>query len=438
MKTKITLIIFAIMIILSSAGQTDSIEFSFTSNYYGDYVFLDSVCIHNLSQGGDTIIYGTVLTLYYVLSGTEDIDIPDAKFTLNQNYPNPFRDVTTINICLAREDMLHLKVYNLTGHEVVSFKKVLKKGHHTFSFYPGAEKFYILKATVNGVSKSLKMIGIKSWGRNKCTLVYCGMNEVYTRYKSINYNTGFPYCLGDSLRFIGYADTPEGIVGSDVIIDTPLVSQVYTFEIIEGIPCPDTPAIFYEEMMYTTVLVGSQCWLKENLNIGTMINGMEDMEDNDTIEKYCFNNISYHCEVYGGFYQWNEMMQYTTQQGVQGICPEGWHIPTDDEYTVLTDYLGGVDIAGGKMRETGNHHWIPNVGATNSSGFTALGAGLRIYDGSFGGFNHYTGFWSSTEKAQNHAWGRFLDSNEISVTIAGVNKVVGYSVRCIRDEEVNH
>jgi uncharacterized protein (TIGR02145 family) len=434
MKTKITLSILATMIMLGSAGQS-SIEFSFNSNYYGQNVPLDSIYVHNLSQGGDTILYDTVLTLPYIPTGVENFDISKAKFTLFQNYPNPFRDVTTIGICLIQEDILLLKVYNLTGQEVASHNKVLKKGHHIFTFYPGAEKFYILTATVNGDSKSIKMIGMNNQAGNKCTLVHSAMNEINSSYKSTNLYTGFSYGLGDSLRFIGYSNTPDGIVGSDVIIDDPDSSQGYTFNIIEGIPCQDLPAIIYEEQMYSTVLIGSQCWLKENLNIGTVILGQDDMANDGIIEKYCFNDDSYHCEDYGGLYQWDEMMQYTIQQGVRGICPEGWHIPTDDEYTILTDYLGGENLAGGKMKETGLHHWkSPNAGATNVSGFTGFGSGFRGYDASFGGFGDYGIFWSSSEKSQNYAWVRGLVKNGSYVMIMGVNKVVGYPVRCLKDD----
>jgi len=100
-----------------------------------------------------------------------------------------------------------------------------------------------------------------------------------------------------------------------------------------------------------------------------MINGTEGMSNNWLIEKYCYDNNSDNCDEYGGLYQWNEMMEYTTTPGVQGICPTGWHLPTINEWTLLVDYLGGMTVAGGKMKETGTVHWrTPNIGATNESG----------------------------------------------------------------------
>ena len=85
--------------------------------------------------------------------------------------------------------------------------------------------------------------------------------------------------------------------------------------------------------LYQTILIGEQCWMKENLNIGEIINGTQEQTNNSIIEKYCHDNIGTNCDIYGGLYQWDEVMQYLTNEGVQGICPQGWHIPTDAEWT---------------------------------------------------------------------------------------------------------
>ncbi|MBU0764978.1 MAG: hypothetical protein KJ607_09105, partial [Bacteroidetes bacterium] len=104
---------------------------------------------------------------------------------------------------------------------------------------------------------------------------------------------------------------------------------------------------------YNTVVIGSQCWMAQNLNIGTMINsssGGQLQTNNGTIEKYCYSNNSANCTVYGGLYEWNEMMQYAASDAgnpgtTQGICHSGWHLPTDPEWTELFDYLGGISVA---------------------------------------------------------------------------------------------
>ena len=88
---------------------------------------------------------------------------------------------------------------------------------------------------------------------------------------------------------------------------------------------------------YRTVSVGNQCWMKDNLNVGTRIDNTVVQAQNATVEKYCYNNSELNCNTYGGLYQWNEAMQYSTTEGSQGICPTGWHVPSDTDWTTLTN-----------------------------------------------------------------------------------------------------
>lgn len=145
-----------------------------------------------------------------------------------------------------------------------------------------------------------------------------------------------------------------------------------------NVPCPNVPTVVYEGKTYNTVQIGTQCWFKENLNIGTKINASQEQTNNQIIEKFCYNDLESNCDIYGGLYQWNEMMKYVTTPGSQGICPQGWHIPTDVEWAALSTYLGGNTVTGGKLKETGYTHWSsPNTGANNVSGFKAFGGGFR-------------------------------------------------------------
>ena len=186
--------------------------------------------------------------------------------------------------------------------------------------------------------------------------------------------------------------------------------------------------------VYNTILIGGQCWMAENLNIGEMINGNQNMSNDGVIEKYCHSNNPENCETYGGLYQWNEMMEYTTTQGVQGICPSGWHLPTDGEWTILTNFLGGTNIAGGKMKETGTVHWNPpNTGATNESGFTGLPAGRRGTDDNFYDLGSYGHFWSSTEYNTYRAMYWRLDYDDDGVIHGNSQNGSGISVRCVQD-----
>jgi len=190
-----------------------------------------------------------------------------------------------------------------------------------------------------------------------------------------------------------------------------------------------------DNQTYKWVRIGKQVWMAENLNVGEKINGKDAQKDNGRIEKYCYNNKASNCTVYGGLYQWNEAMQYVKSIGTQGICLDGWHIPTDDEWDELVDYLGGSGVAGGKMKEAGNAHWrSSNTGATNSSGFTGLPGGYRGYSsGSFGNLGDDGHFWSSAEDDGSNAWSRALYYTLDDVYRNIPYKPYGFSVRCLQD-----
>ena len=209
-----------------------------------------------------------------------------------------------------------------------------------------------------------------------------------------------------------------------------------------GFPITDTR----DSQTYNTVLIGNQCWMSENLNIGDMVEGQYDQFNDGDFDKYCFDNDTLNCDTYGGLYQWAEMVQYLNGASntnswnpvptgnVQGICPTGWHLPTDVEWTTLTDYLGGTSVAGGKMKETGTTHWnSPNTGATNESGFIALPGGYRYSSGSFYSLGYYGDWWSSTENAGTDAWSRVLYYDGDQVGRYGSYKTNGFSVRCLKN-----
>jgi len=191
--------------------------------------------------------------------------------------------------------------------------------------------------------------------------------------------------------------------------------------------------ITYEGKNYNTVQIGTQCWFKDNLNIGIRINAGQGSGDNGVIEKYCYSDNESNCDVYGGMYQWNEMMQYVTTEGAQGICPSGWHIPSDNEWTILTTFLGGETSAGGKMKETGTIHWTPpNTGATNESGFTGLPGGwLNI--AAFYYINNLGDWWSSTQFDSSNAWMRKLEYNSTNILKFSDHFYHGVSVRCVNN-----
>jgi uncharacterized protein (TIGR02145 family) len=188
---------------------------------------------------------------------------------------------------------------------------------------------------------------------------------------------------------------------------------------------------------YKVVRIGTQTWMAEDLkttkyNDGTPIPNITDNAAWAALATgaYCdYSNTPGNSVTYGRLYNW-----YAVNTGK--LAPTGWHVATDAEWTILTNYLGiDYPFAGGKLKETGTSHWSPpNTGASNSSGFTALPGGYRMYlDGTFGNLGKYGYWWSSTARDAAGAWSfQLYYGNFISYRISG-NFPYGFSVRCVRD-----
>tara|TARA_B100001250_G_scaffold47341_1_gene37062 strand:+ start:2270 stop:3025 length:756 start_codon:yes stop_codon:yes gene_type:complete len=203
-----------------------------------------------------------------------------------------------------------------------------------------------------------------------------------------------------------------------------------------GNTCEDIDGNIYE-----TVQIGEQYWMAENLKVTHYNNGdpityianEEHWGSFDEGQYAVYDGEPINAIIYGNLYNWVSIGDS------RGICPEGWYVPSDDEFTILIDFLGGESVAGGKMKESGLEHWNYysdqiSLEATNESGFTGLPAGHRntnsgdcIYMG-FYGF-----FWSSTENGSDLAWRRYLFDNNSGVARDTFGKPNGFSVRCLKD-----
>lgn len=198
---------------------------------------------------------------------------------------------------------------------------------------------------------------------------------------------------------------------------------------------PDEPITDVDGNEYETVKIGEQIWMAENLrttkyNDSTSIPLITDGTDwaNHPSGAYCYygNNVD-NVDIYGNLYNW-----YTVVDDHK-LCPSGWHVPSLNEVNTLLNYLGGSEIAGGKLKETGTVHWLdPNEGATNESGFTALPSGDRNYFGNFENQNRYTAFWT-TQDLESYGGVFILYFDNTKVDKRGWGKRTGLPVRCIKD-----
>ena len=192
-------------------------------------------------------------------------------------------------------------------------------------------------------------------------------------------------------------------------------------------------AITYSGVCYSTVQIGDQCWFAENLRTTTYLNGdaiPQNLSDADW-SSTSSGAMAFYINGANGLYNKHAVAD------ARGLCPSGWHVPTDGEWTILTTYLGGESVAGGKMKTPyawGPHPYPQN--GTNSSGFTGFAGGYRDYEGSFNYAGVYGLWWSSTPFGFYSAWVRYLEPCcEDVYRIGGYNPRTALSVRCVRDAE---
>ena len=191
-----------------------------------------------------------------------------------------------------------------------------------------------------------------------------------------------------------------------------------------------------EEGASTEVTIGKQVWMGENLNVDNFRNGdpIPQAKTNEEWERAGKNNQPAWCyydndpakgEKYGKLYNWYAV------NDPRGLAPVRYHIPTNEEWIVLTDYLGGEYIAGTKIKS--KNEWAEDGNGTNESGFSGLPGGSRDYDGTFFGIGEKGLWWSSSENGTYNAWSRTLNYNDGNVYRSNYNKKEGFSVRCLRD-----
>jgi len=196
------------------------------------------------------------------------------------------------------------------------------------------------------------------------------------------------------------------------------------------------PVTDHDGNTYATVRIGNQVWMKENLNVThyndgeaiTLVTDSEVWRELST-PGYCwYDNDPDNGKIYGALYNW-----HTVNTGK--LCPTGWHVPTRDEWDLMTDLFGGRNQAGGALKATGTDYWdAPNTGATNESGFTALPAGARSrVNGEFSNQGLTAYFWTSTYDYVYTAWPRLIFHDTVDMFSSFADQKTGMSVRCVKD-----
>ena len=279
---------------------------------------------------------------------------------------------------------------------------------------------------------------------------FCSLGQTLQNINKNNGTVSNVLTTIDSIRFNGSSTTMEvvlqnGTIESHTISDIININFVLASQHSCGADSVHNPNLNYGSMtdqqgnVYKTIVIGSQEWMAENLKTSIYRNGepiatnLTNAEWENTINTQIgawafYNNDSLYDCPYGKLYNW-----YAVADS-RHVCPMGWHVPTDGEWTILTDYLG-VSVAGGKMKTTGTQYWLsPNAAATNESGFSALPGGFRnMNDGGFYIVGSNGDWWSSSENGAYFAWVRNLNYDNGGADQDLNNKQHGFSVRCLRD-----
>jgi len=453
MKTKIFISMLTLGLCISAFGQKSAMVLTFTAENNGHYVPLDSILIENLTQGSDTTLYApdTILVIDYVAGIGENGAGDENTLSVSQNYPNPFKGKTEFNLYLPGKESVKITVRDIIGRELEHYENILNRGNHFFAFYAGNETCYLLTVSVKQTSQTIKMLtaGGTTTNGGKCKLVYTGNKRDVSGFKSQQAINNFGFSLGDELKYSAFTDVEE-----TEIMDSPAGSKIYILQFDRWTSCSGPGTVTdIDGNIYNTVQIGGQCWMKENLKTTTYHNSTviphvtyDTAWSNLSTGAYDWyeNDISLK-DRYGALYNWFSTVD------TNGLCPAGWHMPTNDEWTELTDYIGGIDPPpygnklkscrqvnsplGGGCNTTEHPRWNEHSTqyGTDDYGFSGLPGGFRDANGFFGRPGYYGNWWSSTEGLSNSALSISLTYDFGYVDVYSVYMRSGFSVRCLRD-----
>lgn len=403
----------------------------------GAATIVETVKVENLTQGTSLTMNGNdVLHLMGTVTGIENVDGNTTGKIIF--YPNPMNDFTKMKFALPEPSEAVISLYDISGRKIARKQDLLNKGQHIYEIRGIGEGIYFVRINSGRYSLNGKIISSGSKSSN-IKIEYTGSevreNILASEEKPVNSKgttaeTVMQYNNGDRLKLTGVAD-----IHSTIITDVPTESKTITFNFI---PCTDG-----EGNNYSVVKIGSQVWMAENLKTTKNNNGTEhipEVTDNSewantrTPAYSWYNNDIGNKDVYGALYNW-----YAVDTG--NICPVGWHVASDEDWSILTDYLGGASIAGGKLKSIltqpyASAGWaIPNSGATDEFGFSALPGGFRnLGDGSFSEINHQQSYWwTGTRVYASWSWYRLIAHSITGVVRHDYGMIGGFSVRCIKD-----
>ena len=444
---------------------------TFTGRFANQYVPLSRVVVSNLTKGWQETLPWPDTVLVLSATGIQDVEMPcRASLQISQNTPNPFDGTTIVNLQVAEPGDVTVNVNDITGRIVgANHYSPEQPGLYQMCVTLSAPGLYFLTARQNGQSVSVKMVNQGNGGEGNITFT----NIVETPYmasqtqtqtpqpkRAFRGSTDNPFEPGDQMEYVGFAMQNGEEVESSHTIQTQDASQTIALSFANTQPCPGVPTVTdVEGNVYNTVLIGSQCWMKENLRTTMFADGTPIPLGSYTTSdpNYYDDSTSYIPWVERGYlYNWAAAMRETTSSsaipsGVQGVCPNGWHLPSDAEWMALKDYVasqpeyacsGNSNYTAKALASTswwgnfsgdcgpGNQSDYPN----NATGFGAVPVGTLMVYG-YNDVGYYAHFWSSTEY-ENYTdvayyYGVDYDGEDFYQAVTAKGRRA--SVRCLKD-----
>jgi len=413
--TFLTITLFAFV-----ALRAQDYQISFTGS--GESTTIETIQVQNLTQSTSLKLNGSdVLHLRATVTAIDHL--PASGDNSLQIYPNPMIGNSTIEFEIPKAGNVIIELYTITGEKVTSIQKSLQAGIQKFKVSGLNAGIYTVNVKTDNIFYSGKIIsnGISN-GKANFAFINSSTKEYNAKLKSTKSIVPMQYNTGDRILL-------KAVSGIYSTIKTlvPVSSSSETFNFVA--------ATDGDGNNYTTVTIGSQVWMAENLRTTKYNDGNAIPNITDdiawhylTTPAYCWykNDSVTNYATYGALYNF-----YAAVSGK--LAPKGWHVPTDDEWTKLTDYLGGGLVAGDKLKETGTAHWdSPNTGATNETGFTALPGGLRNQYETYFDLS-YNGHWWSSSWGYTDPLIRVISKYGSAVYSNISIKNCGLSVRCVRD-----
>jgi len=403
--------LFVLSLLLVANLPCFASDYTITFTGVGASTTVDSVIVQNFTKKTMvTVPAGNVLNLINVLTADEQLNATDETIRV---YANSEEGKSTLSFFAKQAGVTQINAFSLDGRKIAGITENLQTGVNSFQLsLPNG--FFVIQVSGNGFSYTAKMMNQKA-SLSKPEITYTGTEKPLSsaQQKSKSSSPGTTtmiYTAGDELLYKAVSGN-----NSTIVTDIPTESKTTNFGFVDFTDADGN--------YYTSVTIGTQTWMAENLKTTHYRNGeaITNVTDNTawaglSTSAWCdYSNLPANGTKYGHLYNWYAVTD------LRNIAPVGWHVPTHAEWTTLTTYLGGLSSAGDFMRK---------------AGFSALPGGTRDYDGTFEGTNAAM-WWSSTQEISFLAIGRFVFCNDYydygEEGVYYVPKATGFSVRCVKD-----